>query len=177
MPPPVPLYIQGATNWCWLACAQMLGDAGARGLNLQQCLLAQEFIPGATGCCGAEPVPGSCNQGGDVGMIENLYTKYDVGLDPQATSAPPASEEAFLTLLAQGPVQVHWTSNDQSMAHVALVVGVRPNADGTNFYVINDPWPTSNGQPQIVSYQDIHPLIQSAYGWSWDLAWYSRQAG
>ena len=176
MPPQVPLYIQQATNWCWLACAQMLGDAGARGLNLQQCLLAQEFIPGATGCCGVRPAPETCNQGGDLGMIENLYTKYDVGLDPQATSAPPSSEEAFLALIAQGPVQVHWTSNDQSMAHVALVVGVRPNADGTNFYVINDPWPASNGQPQIVSYEDIHPIIQSAYGWSWDMAWYSRQA-
>jgi hypothetical protein len=154
----------------------MLGDAGGRGLNLQQCLLAQEFIPGATGCCGVSPVPDACNQGGDIGTIEKLYTKYNVGLNPQATSAPPLDEETFLALLAQGPVQVHWTSNDQSMAHVALVVGVRPNADGTNFFVINDPWLSSNGQPQLQLFHDIHPLIQAAYGWSWDLAWYSRQA-
>lgn len=166
---PVPLYGQDATEWCWLACAQMIGDMGSAGANLQQCVLAQKYIPGATNCCASRPPPDDCNDGGSDDTIQQLYTDNSLGFQPSPSVGQPL-ETDLLALLQKGPVQVFWCTPDQG--HVALIVGFQFTPNQTALYILNDPWPVGSGQIRTVGYDQLLPTIPSSYDWSWDCYWH-----
>jgi papain like cysteine protease AvrRpt2 len=166
---PVPLYGQEASEWCWLACAQMAGDAPPWSANLQQCQLAQNYIPGATNCCTSKPPPAACNRGGAETTIQQIYADHPIGFEPAPVARPP-DETQLLTWLAEGPVQVFWSTPDQ--AHVALIVGVKPIGAGKYQYIVNDPWPVGSGQVRLLTFDQIEPTIPSSYDWSWDYVWH-----
>jgi hypothetical protein len=165
---PVPLYSQDASEWCWLACAQMLGDTPPRGLQLRQCELAQTYIPGATGCCQTKPVPAVCNHGGSVATIQQVYTENSLGFVATPVDGKP-DEAQLVAWLEMGPVEVFWVTPDQ--AHVALIVGVQ--AVGPAYrYTVNDPWPSGSGQVRPLTYDQLLPTIPSGYDWDWQCVWH-----
>lgn len=166
---PVPLYGQAASEWCWLACAQMAGDTPPRSARLQQCQLAQAYISGATGCCASPVPPDACNGGGSESAIGQIYTQNALGFEPTPTAGQPA-EDSLVDLLGKGPVQVFWTTPDQ--AHVALIVGVKPVPRGGYLYTVNDPWPVGSGQVRSLLYGQLIPTIPSSYDWSWQCVWH-----
>lgn len=168
---PVPLYSQQATEWCWLACAQMAGDTPPRAVQLQQCELAQKWIPAAaaTDCCTTKPPPDVCNDGGSADAIQTIYTGIAVGFDPAPVFNRP-DEPELIEWLLRGPVQVFWNTPD--LAHVALIVGVHQLSSGKYQYTLNDPWPVGSGQVRMVYYDQILPTIPSGYGWSWQCCWH-----
>lgn len=175
--PAVPLYGQQAANWCWAACAQMLGDARGLGVKLTQGTLAERYVP-ATNCCGVWPVPPACDDGLDVSVITKLYAENAVGLEAVPRDGPLA-EPDLIALLARGPVQVFWTSVDGSMAHVALIVGVRADPQGKHLFEVHDPLPVAptaagGGQRRTLAYADLAPSLYSAYGWNWSHTWSSH---
>ena len=165
----VPLHGQDATEWCWLACAQMVAEMAAAGVGLQQCVLAEKYAAGATNCCSSSPPPDNCNDGGSQTTIEQLYTDNNLGFQPTPVAGQPA-EGDLVTMLLKGPVQAFWSTPDQ--AHVALVVGFQSLPDGSSLYVINDPWPVGSGQIRMVTYDELVPTIPSSYDWSWDYSWH-----
>jgi hypothetical protein len=97
----VPLYPQQGQMWCWAACAQMMGDAQGRDLGLQQCVLAQNYVQGASGCCGVSPPPAPCDQGALPETIKSLYTTIDVGFQSSPNTTAPANDGDLLALLAR----------------------------------------------------------------------------
>jgi Papain-like cysteine protease AvrRpt2 len=145
---PVPSYSQEATEWCWLACAQMVGDMQPRSARLQQCQLAH---------------------GGSQATIQQIYTDYALGFIPTPVVGQPA-ESDLVAWLARGPIQVFWTTPDQ--AHVALIVGVQQLARGKYKYTVNDPWPVGSGQVRPLAYDQLLPTIHSGYDWSWQCVWH-----
>lgn len=166
---PVPLYRQEASEWCWLACAQMAGDMPPRSARLQQCQLAQTYIPGASGCCGTSPPPDNCNGGGSAEVIQQIYSSNPLGFDPTPVNGQP-SEPDLIAWLDKGPIQVFWTTPDQ--AHVALIVGVQLVSDGNYQYTVNDPWPVGSGQVRPLRYAQLVPTIHSGYDWDWLCVWH-----
>lgn len=170
---PVPLYAQQATEWCWLACAQMAGDTPPRGAKLQQCDLAEKYIEGAAGCCATKPPPDVCNDGGSADTIEKIYAGIPLGFDPAPVLGQP-DEPELIEWLLRGPVQVFWKTPD--LAHVALIVGVQQVGAGNYQYTLNDPWPVGSGQVRMVSYDRILPTIPSGFGWDWQCCWHCPSA-
>lgn len=166
---PVPLRGQAASEWCWLACAQMVGDTPPRSAGLQQCQLAEMYISGATGCCAGTPPPDVCNAGGSATTIEQLYAAQSLGFVPTPILGPQ-QENDLVDMLGRGPVQIFWTTPDQ--AHVALIVAVRPVPGGGYLYTVNDPWPVGSGQVRSLSYDQLLPTIPSSYDWSWQCVWH-----
>jgi hypothetical protein len=166
---PVPAYGQDASEWCWLACAQMAGDTPPRSVRLQQCQLAQTYIPGAVDCCTTKPPPDACNDGGSQPTIQQVYADNPLGFIPAPVTGQPA-EPDLVTWLARGPVQVFWTTPDQ--AHVALIVAVHPLPGGKYQYTVNDPWPVGSGQVRLLTYDQLLPTILSSYDWSWQCVWH-----
>jgi hypothetical protein len=165
---PVPLYCQQASEWCWLACVQMMGDTPPRSARLKQCELAETYIPGATGCCGVRPLPEVCNGGGSVDAIRQVYTDNSLGFVAAPVAGMP--EEADLVAwLESGPVQVFWSTPDQ--AHVGLIVGIRKGGR-TSRYIVNDPWPPGSGQVRSLTFDQLAPTIPSEYEWDWECAWH-----
>lgn len=162
------MYAQLASNWCWLACAQMVGDTPPRKLALKQCTLAEQYIAGAANCCViASP---TCNQGGSSSSISTLYTSNGISNKPISGGI---SEAALRQSLNSGRlVQVGWRAT--RMGHVALVIRTYTNASGSTGYVINDPWPPRVGSVRYLSYADIQaPPLTSANGtaWTWVYTW------
>jgi hypothetical protein len=166
---PVPSYSQEATEWCWLACAQMVGDMQPRSARLQQCQLAQTYIPGAADCCKTMPPPDHCNDGGSQATIQQIYTDNALGFIPAPVVGQPA-ESDLVAWLARGPIQVFWTTPDQ--AHVALIVGIQQLARTKYKYIVNDPWPVGSGQVRPLAYDQLLPTIHSGYDWSWQCVWH-----
>lgn len=164
---PVPLYCQDASEWCWLACIQMVGAMPPRNSQFRQCELAQNYIPGATSCC-TKPLPDSCNGGGSVDVIQQVYGEKSLGFASAPVLGQP--EEADLVAwLESGPVQVFWSTPDQ--AHVALIVGVQP-VGSTYRYTVNDPWPVGTGQVRSLDYDQLLPTIPTGYDWDWQCVWH-----
>jgi len=166
---PVPLNAQEASEWCWLACAQMAGNTPPRSAQLQQCQLAQSYVPGAADCCTSKPPPAACNRGGAKTVIQQLFSDHALGFVPVAFEGSP-DETQLLAWLAQGPVQVFWSTPDQ--AHVALIVGATLIGKGAYQYVVNDPWPIGSGQVRSLTFDQLQPTIPSSYDWSWDYVWH-----
>lgn len=164
---PVPLHPQEATEWCWLACAQMVGDTPPRNLQLEQCKLAETYLPGATGCC-TDPVPEGCNIGGSADEIQQLYTDNSLGFVAAPVAGQP-NEPQLITWLESGPVQVFWSVPDQS--HVALIVGMQL-LRGTYVYTVNDPWPVGCGHVRSLTYGQLAPVMQTGYTWAWQYVWH-----
>jgi Papain-like cysteine protease AvrRpt2 len=163
---PVPLAAQLATEWCWLACAEMMG--AWKNIALQQCQLAEQYVANASNCCVSTPPPKSCNGGGSAGSIQQLYTDHPCGFVPQPVDGQPA-EGDLAVMLEHGPVQVFWTTPD--LGHVALIIGVKPVVGGKFQFTLNDPWPVNSGQIRSVSYDQLLPTMPSGYPWSWECVW------
>jgi hypothetical protein len=171
----VPLYAQQSPLWCWAACTQMLGDATGYNARLQQCVLAQTYVQGAKNCC-SNPRPDNCDGWASGDKIQQIYSDIQIGMQPVPNNGCPVGEAEFLQLLSTGPVQVYWTSRDQTMAHVAIVVGARQTAHG-EMYTVNDPWPLpSAGLPGgtigTFAFEDMTPAIASGNEWDWSYYWH-----
>jgi hypothetical protein len=166
---PVPSYGQAASEWCWLACAQMAGDTPPRNARLTQCQRAETYIAGATGCCASPVPPDVCNMGGSQSAIEQIYSQQSLGFVPTPVDGQPL-EAQLVELLGRGPVQAFWCTPDQ--AHVALIVGVKLVPGGGYLYTVNDPWPIGSGAVRPLTYKQLLPAIHSSYDWDWQCVWH-----
>ncbi len=166
--PAPPLYGQKATNWCWLAVAQMAGDTPPRTIGLVQCSLAVRYISGASGCC--TNVSSSCNQAGQPQDINQVYTDNSLAY---AMSSTPALEADVQSALASGYlVEVGWQTAVQG--HVVLIVGTHNDAQGNARYTVNDPSPVNIGQIRNLDFSGLTkpPLVSTGGGpWTWTYTW------
>lgn len=164
----VPLHPQKASNWCWLAVAQMAGDTSPRALGLSQCTLATTYVPGATGCC--TKINSSCDQAGAPGSISQIYTDNAVNY---SVSTTPAPEAAVLAALSSGfVVEIGWQT--ARLGHVVLIVGTYLDAAGNNRYSVHDPSPPNIGQIRNLDFAGLlkPPLVSSGGGaWTWTYTW------
>lgn len=166
--PAVPLYGQKASNWCWLAVAQMAGDTAPRSIGLAQCNLAIRYITGAAGCCTS--VNSSCDQPGGPTDISQIYTDNSLSF---AVSSTPALEASVQSALANGYlVEIGWQT--ANLGHVVLVVGTHKDAQGNTRYTVNDPSPVNFGQIRNLDFAGLTnpPLVSTGGGpWGWTYTW------
>jgi hypothetical protein len=166
--PAAPLYPQKASNWCWLAVAQMVTDTPPRAIGLSQCSLAVKYIPGAAGCCTG--ISSSCDQPGGPVPIGQIYTDNGLSYSVSPTAALEATVQAAL---ANGYlVEIGWQT--ASLGHVVLVVGTHVDARGNNRYSVNDPSPPNVGQIRNLDFAGLAnpPLISTGGGpWRWTYTW------
>lgn len=135
---------QDRTNWCWIACCQMVfNSTGPTGL--QQCDIASNTLGGD--CC----QPDACNVTGDSADVFDGY-KYDYGAG--AAPLPPADIKAQID--AKSPIEVYFDGGDH--AHVVLITGYY--ADGA-FQVLD---PDSGYGPR--AYAEICAGLGTGGAWN-----------
>jgi hypothetical protein len=153
----VPWYPSAQDEWCWAACAQMLGYFFSNQLT-DQCEFANIGVPNKN-CCGSPP---DCNTPVALTVVGQLFA--ELGKPATYWPNPIEFEQIQSEITAGRPVQIgfQW-SNQQN--HVAVIAGVSQDSVGPMVYV-NDP------DPQYAYGWVYFCNLQQAYGLgSWQWTW------
>lgn len=167
---PVDYISQGQTrNLCWAACCEMVLRANGV-LDKKICEIAQLFVDPSINCC-ADPnvCPEDCDK--TLATPEQAYASCNVMLSD--ANSPYQSYFEMSSLVSEigknhRPVEIYFLWNGGASAHLALAIGVKSAASGTNsmgMVYMNDPlygygW---------VAYEDV--LAAYGYGGTWRQTW------
>jgi hypothetical protein len=153
---PVPYYRWEQDEWCWAACAQMLGDFFQHSLT-EQCIFASKMF--GNDCC---QTPADNNYPLDIDTIANVFPLF--GRQATRTDNPKTFEQIQTEIAAGYPVEIGFLF-DGGACHLVVIAGAAVTDQGQVLY-INDP------DPQFGYGWCKYNNAETAYGrGSWQWSW------
>jgi len=111
--------VQERTQWCWVACAQMVLKQLEMLPIPKQCEIAcrsKRF--GDADCCGSTE---ACNSPCSMAHIEQVYC--ELGVTCTGLEKPIDESQLIKEIFAERPVQIGFTYANATVGHVVLVIG------------------------------------------------------
>jgi len=146
----VPIRPQETSNWCWIACSQMIH--AYFGHSITQCALANAQL-GRTDCCTPEgdapcPKTDNCNTPGNTrGAIESLGYTVTQANDPLTWDA--LRKEIYCR---KKPLVFGDGASGGGVGHVRVIYGY-VDVGGQRWVSLSDPWSPCEGSDDLISYE------------------------
>jgi hypothetical protein len=162
---PNTLHPQQTYNWCWAAVTQML--AQHLGITITQCDLANHRFS-RTDCCtnvtsGSDcPKNDSCNK---PGWVDLDYAGAKSDEDTTALTWEQIRSQIYCIKKPMG----YAYGTPGVVGHVIVIKGYI-TIGGTNYVVLNDPWPRCTGAERVITYNEYADPSGSATHWN---TWYN----
>lgn len=140
---PAPLVGQQTGMWCWATTLQM--SVSHTGTAVTQCSQANARF-GRADCCN-NPTPASCVQGGWPD-----YARVNYNSAESVWGVPLTFAQIKAEIKANRPVNFSWGWAGGG-GHIMVAKGINDD-NGSQWVLINDPWPPNAGTSRWLTYTD-----------------------
>lgn len=152
---------QETNNWCWAATTQML--AQHFGISVTQCDLANQSF-GRTDCCDPETDGTDCPKRDECNSPGWLMLDY-VGLNFTEKATALSWADVRKKIYCGKKPMGYAYGTPGVVGHVLVIKGYITVA-GTNYVVLNDPWPPCVGSERLITYAEYNDPAGSSTHWS-----------
>ena len=165
----VVLHAQETDNWCWAASGEMV--MSFLGHDVAQCVEANNRF-GRNDCCNSQ-VPADCINGG---WPEPQKYHFTAAVTADAPLTWAQVKEQISCRNEPFAFSWHWPKGG---GHMMVVTGYVENVAGTNWVMINNPWPPPSalnvlgGDQALITYDDYvsspndHTHWNDYYNWTY----------